>query len=99
MVKYGWVIDKDHLFDPNAHSDRDDKGTMGPRDISPEHQEMLKKGEGKKFKMYDDDGELYYEGRIVGECNELEPLDDFGMPNAGCTDIQYKNKEGKWESV
>lgn len=93
MAKYGWIIDKDII------SFGDHTGTTGPRNISPEHQEMLKNGGGKKFKMYDDDGELYYEGRIVGEYSEFEPLDDFGMPNAGCTDIQYKNEKGEWESV
>lgn len=61
---------------------------------------MLKAGKGEKFKMYDDDGELYYEGRIVGEdYHQLEPLDDFGMGNAGCTDIRYKNEKGIWESI
>lgn len=95
MAKYGWIIDKDIICCG------DDEGVIGPRDISLEHQEMLKNTkQGEKFKMYDDDGELYYEGRIVGEDYlQLEPLVDFGMGNAGCTEIRYKNKTGEWESV
>ena len=36
---------------------------------------------------------------------QFEPLDDFGMPNAGCTEIQYEsdpeiNHTGKkWETL
>ena len=48
------------------------------------------------FKMYDDDGELYYTGvlayRVDVEGEEqvvTGPLADFGMPNAGCTTIEY----------
>lgn len=52
-----------------------------------------------RFRMYDDDGILYYEGR-ADEDTSFEPLDDFGMPNAGCTYIKYWNDdEQKWETV
>jgi hypothetical protein len=47
--------------------------------------------------MYDDDGKLYYAGTIWGDYDGFEPLDDFGMPNAGCTSIEYKNDAGTWE--
>lgn len=51
-----------------------------------------------KFRMRDDDGELCYEG--VGNCltagEGFEPLDDFGMPNAGCTSIEWF-VQGRWE--
>lgn len=54
-------------------------------------------GTMRKFRMYDDDGELMYEGE--GNCLDhddgfgFEPLDDFGMPNAGCTEIHWHNPE------
>ena len=48
------------------------------------------------FKMHDDDGELYYTGvlayRVTVEGEEhvvAAPLADFGMPNAGCTTVEY----------
>ena len=46
-----------------------------------------------EFSLYDDDEVLYYKGVIVGDYDGFEPLDDFGMPNAGCTGIKY---EGEW---
>ena len=104
---YGWIIDRDHLaYDLGSvdHDDRDDTGTIGPRNIYPSIKAQLRAGEGEKFRMYDDDGELYYEGRIVFHPDyeapdmQFEPLDDFGMPNAGCTTIKYRNRNtGKWE--
>jgi len=50
-----------------------------------------------KFRLLDDDGEVYYKG-FSGNNSSFSPLDDFGMPNAGCTDIQYF-ENGKWESL
>jgi len=63
-------------------------------------------GEGHPFRLVDDDEIVYYEGRILvggdNDLNELggggfEPLDEFGMPDSGCTFIEYKNAEGEWE--
>lgn len=51
------------------------------------------------FKMYDDDGILYYEGRMNQHCDGLEPLEDFGMPNAGAVTLRVLNTQGKWEIV
>lgn len=48
--------------------------------------------------MYDDDGELYYEGRASSQ--SFEALDCFGMPNAGATEIRFYNKETrKFETI
>lgn len=46
------------------------------------------------FKMFDDDGELYYTGRMMTDCEDDEdaayaPLGDYGTPNAGATSITY----------
>jgi hypothetical protein len=46
-----------------------------------------------RWSAYDDDGECYYEGIIYGAYSGFEPLDDFCMPNAGCTGIKYN---GEW---
>jgi len=80
---YGWVITKDIVCDG------DDKGIIGPSGCNLSKEEITK---GERFTMYDDDGECYYEGYIVGDYTGLEPLDDFGMPNAGCTEIKINGE-------
>ena len=105
-MSYGWIILTDHLGDPEAPqgSPSNEAGTMGPRGLSAELRERLVAGEGLTFKLYDDDDELYYTGRIVGVGDDtrslpeeaLAPLDDFGAPNAGCTMIKYR-VAGRWE--
>ena len=102
---YGWIITKDLLWDKDPilnkeYDIRNDKGTIGPSGT------ILDKGTivtmGKKFRMKDDDGEIYYEGMIFEtdktETTGFEPLDDFGEPNAGCTSIEYL-ENGKWVSL
>lgn len=57
----------------------------------------------REFKLYDDDGELYYTGKMMCadgsdpmESGDLfAPLDDYGMPNAGCTELRVWNG-GEW---
>lgn len=99
---YGWIIVKDYTEDDQ---ELDDSGLTGPRFIDPEIGARLTRGEGRKFRMYDDDGELYYEGRIItnddgGSEIDFCPLDDFGMPNSGCTRIDYLGSDGKtWETL
>ena len=51
---------------------------------------------GWTFKMYDDDGSLYYSGRLVTPDDETPddatagaPLWDFGQPDSGCVTITY----------
>ena len=55
------------------------------------------------FMMYDDDDILYYGGYLKtdleGSEDAFAPLDDYGMPNAGCTDIKYKESDGKYHSL
>jgi len=73
---YRWKITRDHL-------DGEDAGVEGPRDLDPNL-----KSNPTRFTMYDDDDECYYSGMLYGDFDGLEPLDDFGMPNAGCTYIK-----------
>jgi hypothetical protein len=113
-MKYGWIITKDRLFEDGGF-DQSDVGVVGPSNIHPELEARLNKGEGIRFRMKDDDGEVYYEGKIVfSEPVEVTryiprdgiqfsrvpitdsvpeegfgPLNDFGMPNAGCTTIEF----------
>ena len=92
---YGWKITHDYLDDGAA------VGTVGPRAISDKDRLYLDGGLGRQFKMYDDDGELYYAGLFVGDpADEFGPLDDFGEPNAGAVRIDYYNRETRrWEML
>lgn len=86
---YAWIITYEYMGFP------EEVGTKGPYGTKMSDNEIL---DGAAFKMKDDDGEICYRGRIVGDYSGLEPLDDFGMPNAGCTEIWlFENK--KWVQV
>lgn len=95
-ASYAWTIDwaNPEFLDGEA-------GIAGPRNMHPTLKKLLTHaGEGTEFRMYDDDGIHYYTGRIVGDYEGFEPLDDFGMGNAGCTDIRYRDAEsGDWQSL
>ena len=94
-----WHITKDHVdndigvgqwngyFSPEALAKRDGLA-------------ICKKMCKHKFRMFDDDGELYYEGYSNDKDSEkaFDPLDHFGMPNAGCTEIKYLENE-LWETL
>jgi len=88
MATYGWIIDRDMLSE--RYDDDSSAGTIGPGDISDTHEAELEAGNGDNFWLYDDDDELYYVGRIVGDYNGNEPLHDFGTPNAGATKIEIQ---------
>lgn len=100
---YGWIITKDLLADDPEIGGDSEVGTMGPSRISPEHEAELKAGKGQRFRMLDDDGIPYYEGRYVGSDGDemFGPLWDFGQPGSGCTEIQYwePGKGGGWKSL
>ncbi len=57
-------------------------------------------GYGIKFRLLDDDGNVYFHGKCITDFGEeaFAPLDDFGAAY-GCTDIQYRNEKGEWESL
>lgn len=80
--KYRWIITRD-LIDGSAVRRR----VRGPRGASPDVVDNP-----ARFQMYDDDGNLYYEGTIYGDYDGFEPLDDFGMPDSGCTTIKINGE-------
>lgn len=116
-----WIITKDKIADTEypEGSNSNAKGVTGPRIATENDLKRLKAGEGKRFRMLDDDGEIYYYGRwledsectekyesgIWGQDSEFSPLENFGAPNAGCTELQYDNgkrdDKGKviWETL
>lgn len=53
-----------------------------------------------RFRLFDDDGEIYYEG-LSDDCESEQafaPLDDFGQGYAGCTEIDYF-ANGVWRQL
>jgi hypothetical protein len=99
-MDYGWLITKDHTYNPLDILAKSEAGTMGGADTPYTAEEI--KTKGAYFRMYDDDGDLYYEGYYLGGDGEdmFFPLDDFGTPNAGATEIRYRNKTtGKMEQL
>ena len=97
---YGWVITKDNI---SGEGEESDKGTMGPAIITEDITNRLNAGEGKRFRMLDDDGVICYYGRIIlppedeewEDEYEFRPLTDFGEPNVGATEIQYWDDDKK----
>jgi len=83
-----WKIILDEVPDPQA-----EPGTNGNAVgiASSDYDESLEDEMVARFRMYDDDGEMYYEGIATPDDGEdgFAPLDDFGTPNAGCTEIRY----------
>ena len=100
-----FAITKDYLADATkpAGTNSNAVGIVGPRGAKLTFEQIVNHANGKKFRMKDDDGELYYEGVYVEtkSSDELEPLDCFGEPNAGCTTLEmWKAGEGGgWEIV
>lgn len=97
---YGWIITRDLTVEDEPG----DEGVVGPRDIAPETEDTLTapRSSGRRaFRMYDDDGELYYTGYYAGPDDDsmFGPLDDFGAPNAGCTTIRYRDQRGGWATL
>lgn len=102
-----WLITKDHLFDPAV-----DEPNMN-REGCERHYTYNESKEAFKarpdvichlWRTVDDDNHLCHEGFIWvtqradgGECL-FNPLDEFSMPDAGATTIEYFNEITKeWE--
>lgn len=67
---------------------------------SRDYDETMKNKLIHRFRLLDDDGEVYFEG-LSDDCNSekaFAPLDDFGEGYAGCTEIQYRLDDA-WETL
>lgn len=97
-----WKITKDLIAEPGTPmgSNLNAVGVGGPRDSKA----LTDVEMPFRFRMYDDDGILYYEGITDAdpekgdEDSVFMPLDGFGTPNAGATRIDYLIN-GKWTQV
>lgn len=90
---YAWIITNDYIEEGEYNA----VGTIGPGTADERITDAIKvEGDHRiAFDMYDDDGEKYYSGFLTLDPQYAHseavagPLDDFGTPNAGCTDIRY----------
>lgn len=99
MTNPGWIITRDYIAwdgEPEG-TNLNAKGVVGPRTYNGATDTTALP---IKFKLYDDDGELYYDGRMnedaMAEFGEGDPLYCFGLPNAGATTLKY-NEDGEWK--
>jgi len=94
-----WTITKDHLAEPNAPAgtNRNAAGMVGPSAATLTAAQITGNPRAVIFRMRDDDGELCYEGAMVGD-DTFAPLDNFGTPNAGCTSIEVFDGH-RWTAV
>jgi hypothetical protein len=95
MSEYNWTITVDEIDDGSA------VGTVGPHDADMTHDEIKNHPDRKHFMLYDDDGIHYYSGFYVGDDSDnlFPPLEGFGLPHAGCTDLRYRGEDGKYRGL
>jgi hypothetical protein len=91
-MTYAWVVTRDLL-------DGKDVSINGPRGCAFTAEHITQNGIA--FRMRDDDGVPYYQGFYLGPDTEdmFGPLDDYGTPNSGCTEIQYRDADGNWKTL
>ena len=88
-----WQITKDLISEPE---DTNQEGQW-PNGEMPGGKEPT-----DEFKLFDDDKNLYFEGKVWLERGDtgFEPLWDWALPGWGCTEIQYKHPQtGVWEAL
>ena len=93
-MKYAWIITKvnEEFVSPKLIR------LNGPRSHAMNLNKVLKTG--KTFRMFDDDGIWYATGKICGDYEGFEPLDQWGTPGLGATSIKYFNSQSKkWETL
>lgn len=102
-----WIITKDYLYEDDIKNkdsvfgkrlpicNSNAVGMCGPNGLSsyPKFNE-----DTYKFRIYDDDNNLYYEGNCKSQ--SFAPLEHFGSPNAGASSIAYFNKDtNNWDTL
>lgn len=92
---YGWIITRDNVCEGK------DVGVMGPSAMSDAVVTALTAGKGVAWRAYDGDGEWLYSGRYIDSPNgnEFAPLDNFAGPNAGATELRYRQADGTWKTL
>lgn len=102
------IFEKDHIFDGEGQTREGVILRTMPlyimeRVMGIEEEDLpnaLDLGENKLilFRLYDDDGELYYEGRLHDDddCENQSAALRFGESDAGCTTIKVF-RDGEWK--
>lgn len=97
MTAYEWAITKDYVGDNSKTI-----GIVGPRGATRSAREIADHPESKQFRLVDDDGVILVGGYIVENrpdyCHGFEPLEDFGEPSLGATEIYYL-ENGEWSQL
>ena len=91
--KYYWIIDRDYHAEPGAKP-KTLENAVGIDSGKASYAAMFTPFAARmpdRFVMKDDDKNTYYGGLLYCGCG-FEPLDDFGMPNAGATEIWLNGK-------
>jgi hypothetical protein len=98
-----WIITKDLLHTDGKHS-RVGYGSFGVDKnlhtrVSLALSPMTALALPHQFRLKDDDGEIYYEGRSDDNTSQdaFRPL-DWAEADAGCTIIEYRNHD-QWEML
>ena len=94
-----WIIDKDLLFIGDGSDVVPSRaGKIRSKNFDENYflqQELV------KFRLFDDDGELYYEGRMTKKRLDSEhafaPL-DWAMNDSGCTYLEYF-EDNQWKML
>jgi hypothetical protein len=108
-----WVITRTLLDCLDGEAGTRSAGTTLPKLMgtgkTAEEMAAIAKAEGLtlRFRMLDDDDQVYYEGYMIpfdqhnDSSDGFEPLDDFGEGNAGCTRLDYwePGKGGGWTTL
>jgi hypothetical protein len=91
------IIDKDFIDAGRAGSTLEETPQYGVEKVLGIDPSIPSTGKLVPFRLYDDDGELYYEGRLTDddECENQSAALRFGEADAGCTTILVE-REGVW---
>lgn len=94
-----WIITADHVTTPEDHA----RHAAGAEHGLPSRLGLKfggYQGDGSdlphRWRCYDADGELYYEGRASEET--FDPL-NWAKWDAGAVEIRYRQHDGRWEQL
>lgn len=96
-----WVITKDHI-NSGADDQPLETGFYFPRSADAKVIDFLRNGGGVEFQLVDDDGIVYFTGRMTqrqfdSDCMD-EPLFSWAMPSYGCTMLYlYDDVTKTWQ--
>jgi hypothetical protein len=88
-----WEINTEYVEDwetGRVEAVKLDPPIVGPRDCDPNAKLTT------RFRLYGDDGDLVLSGMMSDDC-EFDPLDDYGGPSYGCTELRfYDTSQKRW---